>query len=65
MKINANCCHYSGEYECLANNEVATLLTSTKVIVEGTRPHAPFNIRLVHVTETPKGLFRKNLNVEQ
>ncbi|XP_035703262.1 protein turtle isoform X2 [Folsomia candida] len=33
-----------GEYECVASNEVATLLTSTKVIVEGTRPHAPFNI---------------------
>lgn len=33
-----------GEYECVASNEVATLLTSTKIIVEGTRPHAPYNI---------------------
>jgi len=33
-----------GEYECVASNEVATLLKSTKIIVEGTKPHAPFNI---------------------
>lgn len=33
-----------GEYECVASNEVATLVTSTKIIVEGTRPHAPYNI---------------------
>lgn len=33
-----------GEYECVASNEVATLVASTKIIVEGTRPHAPYNI---------------------
>lgn len=33
-----------GEYECVASNEVATLVTGTKIIVEGTRPHAPYNI---------------------
>ena len=33
-----------GEYECVASNEVATLVSLTKVIVEGTKPHAPFNI---------------------
>lgn len=33
-----------GEYECVASNEVATLVTSTQIIVEGTKPHAPYNI---------------------
>ncbi|GAB6028109.1 hypothetical protein CHUAL_002328 [Chamberlinius hualienensis] len=33
-----------GYYECVVQNEVATLVTSTLLIVESTTPHAPTNI---------------------
>ncbi|KAG1679580.1 Protein turtle [Nymphon striatum] len=33
-----------GHYECVLMNEIATLVTSTLLIVEGTTPHAPTNV---------------------
>ncbi|XP_043209726.1 protein turtle-like [Amphibalanus amphitrite] len=33
-----------GYYECVARNSVATIVTSTQLVVEGTTPHAPYNI---------------------
>ncbi|XP_026668708.1 protein turtle isoform X4 [Ceratina calcarata] len=33
-----------GFYQCVASNEVATILASTQLIVEGTQPHAPYNV---------------------
>jgi len=33
-----------GFYQCVASNEVATIVTSTQLVVEGTRPHAPYNL---------------------
>ncbi|XP_043474401.1 protein turtle-like isoform X2 [Leptopilina heterotoma] len=33
-----------GYYQCVASNEVATITASTQLIIEGTQPHAPFNI---------------------
>ncbi|XP_032453403.1 protein turtle isoform X3 [Nasonia vitripennis] len=33
-----------GVYECVVSNEVATIVKSTHLIVEGTQPHAPHNV---------------------
>ncbi|XP_072154594.1 protein turtle isoform X4 [Bemisia tabaci] len=33
-----------GFYQCVASNEVATIVTSTQLVVEGTQPHAPDNL---------------------
>ncbi|XP_055945123.1 protein turtle-like isoform X2 [Argiope bruennichi] len=33
-----------GRYECVLENEIATLVTSTLLLVEGTTPHAPTNV---------------------
>ena len=33
-----------GEYECIASNEVATLVFTTKIYVEGAPPQAPYNV---------------------
>ncbi|KAG7213388.1 hypothetical protein KM043_002681 [Ampulex compressa] len=33
-----------GFYQCVASNEVATIAASTQLIVEGTQPHAPYNV---------------------
>ena len=33
-----------GFYQCIATNEVASIVANTQVIVEGTQPHAPYNI---------------------
>ncbi|XP_014468290.1 PREDICTED: protein turtle-like isoform X8 [Dinoponera quadriceps] len=33
-----------GLYHCVASNEVATISSSTQLIVEGTQPHAPYNV---------------------
>ncbi|XP_043507538.1 protein turtle-like isoform X9 [Frieseomelitta varia] len=33
-----------GFYQCVASNEVATISASTQLIVEGTQPHAPYNV---------------------
>ncbi|KAL6438353.1 hypothetical protein ACFW04_004483 [Cataglyphis niger] len=33
-----------GFYQCIASNEVATISSSTQLIVEGTQPHAPYNV---------------------
>ncbi|XP_037072265.1 protein turtle-like [Pollicipes pollicipes] len=33
-----------GYYECVARSSVATIVTSTQLVVEGTTPHAPHNI---------------------
>lgn len=33
-----------GRYECILQNEVATLVTSSLLLVESTTPHAPTNI---------------------
>ncbi|XP_058803605.1 protein turtle-like isoform X3 [Phymastichus coffea] len=33
-----------GGYECVAANEVAVIVKSTQLIVEGTQPHAPHNL---------------------
>ncbi|KAJ8951740.1 hypothetical protein NQ318_012591, partial [Aromia moschata] len=30
-----------GFYQCVATNEVATIITATQLVVEGTQPHAP------------------------
>ncbi|XP_072045420.1 protein turtle homolog B-like isoform X2 [Amphiura filiformis] len=40
-----------GIYECRATNEIATIVTSTQLIVESTSPHAPYNVTVVtHIT---------------
>ncbi|XP_071542829.1 protein turtle homolog B-like isoform X4 [Panulirus ornatus] len=31
-------------YECIVSNEIATLVTATQLLVEGTTPHPPYNI---------------------
>ncbi|CAB0001563.1 unnamed protein product, partial [Nesidiocoris tenuis] len=36
-----------GYYHCVASNEVATIVTSTQLVVEGTQPHAPYNLTAV------------------
>ncbi|XP_076333287.1 protein turtle-like isoform X2 [Tachypleus tridentatus] len=36
-----------GRYECVLQNDIATLVTSTLLIVEGTTPHAPTNVTVV------------------
>lgn len=33
-----------GSYQCIASNEVATIVSTTQLIVEGTQPHAPHNV---------------------
>lgn len=33
-----------GIYQCVASNEVATITSATQLIIEGTQPHAPYNI---------------------
>lgn len=33
-----------GFYQCVATNEVATIVTSTQLVIEGTQPHAPTNV---------------------
>ncbi|XP_077291593.1 protein turtle-like isoform X2 [Arctopsyche grandis] len=33
-----------GFYQCIASNEVATIATSTQLVIEGTQPHAPYNL---------------------
>lgn len=33
-----------GFYQCVATNEVATIVVSTQLVVEGTKPHAPYNL---------------------
>ncbi|XP_044593030.1 protein turtle-like isoform X3 [Cotesia glomerata] len=33
-----------GYYQCVASNEVAVILSSTQLIVEGSQPHAPYNV---------------------
>src|SRR5687767_4602999 len=33
-----------GIYQCVVANEVATISTSTQLVVEGTTPHAPYNV---------------------
>ncbi|KAG8193648.1 hypothetical protein JTE90_024012 [Oedothorax gibbosus] len=35
-----------GRFECVLENEIATLVTSTLLLVEGTTPHAPTNVTL-------------------
>ena len=36
-----------GTYHCVVVNEVATIMKSTQLIVEGTQPHAPHNVTVV------------------
>lgn len=33
-----------GYYQCVASNEVATIVSSTQLVIEGTQPHAPYNV---------------------
>ncbi|XP_048516983.1 protein turtle isoform X4 [Dendroctonus ponderosae] len=33
-----------GFYQCVATNEVASIVFSTQLVVEGTQPHAPYNL---------------------
>lgn len=33
-----------GYYQCVASNEVATIVSSTQLIIEGSQPHAPYNV---------------------
>lgn len=33
-----------GFYQCVASNEVATIVAATQLVVEGTQPHAPYNV---------------------
>ncbi|KAJ8983292.1 hypothetical protein NQ317_019849, partial [Molorchus minor] len=33
-----------GFYQCVATNEVATIISATQLVVEGTQPHAPYNL---------------------
>uniref|UniRef100_A0A336LVW2 CSON002677 protein n=1 Tax=Culicoides sonorensis TaxID=179676 RepID=A0A336LVW2_CULSO len=39
-----------GYYQCVATNEVATIVSSTQLVIEGTQPHAPYNVT-VRATE--------------
>ncbi|XP_050688156.1 protein turtle-like isoform X4 [Eriocheir sinensis] len=34
-------------YECVVSNDIATLVTTTQLLVEGTTPHPPYNISAV------------------
>lgn len=36
-----------GYYECHVSNEVATLVATAHLVIEGTTPHAPYNITTV------------------
>ncbi|XP_026315710.1 protein turtle-like isoform X2 [Hyposmocoma kahamanoa] len=33
-----------GIYQCVAANEVATIVADTQLVIEGTQPHAPYNV---------------------
>lgn len=33
-----------GFYQCVVSNEVATVISSTQLVIEGTEPHAPYNV---------------------
>lgn len=33
-----------GYYQCIASNEVATIIAATQLVIEGTQPHAPYNV---------------------
>lgn len=33
-----------GYYQCIASNEVATIVSATQLVIEGTQPHAPYNV---------------------
>ncbi|XP_063535077.1 protein turtle isoform X1 [Cydia strobilella] len=33
-----------GIYQCVAANEVATITADTQLVIEGTQPHAPYNV---------------------
>lgn len=33
-----------GFYQCIASNEVATIVSGTQLVIEGTQPHAPTNV---------------------
>lgn len=33
-----------GFYQCVASNEVATIISATQLVIEGTQPHAPYNV---------------------
>lgn len=33
-----------GFYQCIASNEVATIVSATQLVIEGTEPHAPYNV---------------------
>ncbi|XP_033100236.1 protein turtle homolog A-like isoform X2 [Anneissia japonica] len=41
-----------GVYECIISNVVTTLVTSTKLIIEQTSPHAPYNVSVVTSSRT-------------
>ncbi|CAM1297979.1 IGSF9B (predicted) [Pycnogonum litorale] len=43
-----------GHYECVIQNEVATLVTSTLLLVESTTPHAPKNLTVIPGTFSAK-----------
>lgn len=33
-----------GFYQCVVTNEVATIVSATQLVIEGTQPHAPYNV---------------------
>lgn len=33
-----------GYYQCVVSNEVATIVAATQLVIEGTQPHAPYNL---------------------
>lgn len=33
-----------GFYQCVVSNEVATIVSGTQLVIEGTQPHAPYNV---------------------
>lgn len=33
-----------GFYQCVVTNEVATIVSPTQLLIEGTQPHAPYNV---------------------
>lgn len=33
-----------GFYQCVATNEVATIVAATQLVIEGSQPHAPYNV---------------------
>lgn len=33
-----------GYYQCVVSNEVATIVSATQLVIEGTQPHAPYNV---------------------